>query len=139
MLTREGRDLPLLEITPENYLVQDCDKSVFAVKIEQTQFDQKTGKRLSIPRIQMFGVKEWNLVKSNLKKQDYTYTVLYDPTEFLAEKAKEEKAVKFGKGKNPVNNSEIEALKAEIERLKAELEDGKGKNPVGRPPKTTDV
>ena len=118
MLTKTGRDLPISEIDAENYIVGENDKAFYHVKIEQKQFDPKSGKRRSIPRIQMFGAKEWNNVRPQLKKQDYDIEVLYDPTEFNAEQEVKKSELKAG-GKE--SKADIEALQKELAELKAAM------------------
>ena len=57
------------------------------------QYDPKTGKKISRPRVQKFGRKAFEqTVQASLKKQGYTITILHDPTQWLAEQ--KEKAAK---------------------------------------------
>jgi len=141
MQTKQGRDLPILEITKENYLVEDKEAGVYHVKIEQTSFDRKTGKRISKPRIQKFGIKEWATVNSSLKRQDYTATILHDPLEFKAEndakvkKALETKKQKDSEAKQKQAEEERAALKAELlAELKAEMQASGGTTGTGKQP-----
>jgi hypothetical protein len=119
MQTKEGRDLPVTEITPENYLVEEKDQSFFHVKVEQEQFSSRSGKRLSIPYVQLFGVKEWATVQFNLRKQNYTLIVLYDPTEYIA--AHPAPATKTREERNKL--ADAEALKKKIEDLERERDE----------------
>lgn len=86
MLTKSGRDLPISEITPENYLVPKGEERSYHAIIEVVQYDSKTGKRLSKPRVQKFGRKAFERsVRASLLKQGYIITVLHDPTAWIAE------------------------------------------------------
>ncbi len=155
MIARNGRDLPIEQITSENYVVPRGEEMVYHVKIEVKQFNAKTGERISRPRIQKFGMKTWQgSVRDSLHKQGYTIDVLHDPTAWVgankarmeAEKAAAMKAEK---------EAEKEAMKAVIlEELKAAgiipsegesvedttgeetpAEDKPSEKKVGRPPK----
>lgn len=87
------KDVAIIDVTPENYIVPDNEKHLYHCVIEIKKFDSETGKRLSIPRIQKFGKKGYeNSIADNLKKQGYTITVLHDPNEWLAEQAEANQA-----------------------------------------------
>ena len=76
------KDVAIIDVTPENYIVPDNEKHLYHCVIEIKKFDSETGKRLSIPCIQKFGKKGYeNSIADNLKKQGYTITVLHDPNE----------------------------------------------------------
>ena len=60
------KDVPILEVTAENYIVPRGEENTFHCRIEQTQFNQRTGKRLSKPRIQKFDAKMFPTLKRNL-------------------------------------------------------------------------
>lgn len=84
MITKEGRDLPIEKLTPENYIVPKGEERFYHVVIEVEQFDQKTGKRLSRPRVQKFGKKMFEAhILASLRKQGYKVTVLHNPNEWL--------------------------------------------------------
>ena len=51
------KDVPILEVTKENYIVPRGEENALHCRIEQTQFNARTGKRLSKPRIQKFDAK----------------------------------------------------------------------------------
>lgn len=104
MRTKDGRDLSIADISADNYIVPQGEELTVHARIEVKQFDPKTGARISTPRIQKFGMKEWRGgVQSSLRKQGYTVDILHDPFKFVQENA--------------------ERLKAEqAERLKAEQE-----------------
>ena len=78
------KDVAIIDVTPENYIVPDNEKHLYHCVIEIKKFDSETGKRLSIPRIQIFGKKGYeNSIAEKLKKQGYTITVLHDPNEYM--------------------------------------------------------
>ena len=89
------KDVAIIDVTPENYIVPDNEKHLYHCVIEIKKFDSETGKRLSIPRIQKFGKKGYeNSIAENLKKQGYTITVLHDPNEYVKAQAEEKAALK---------------------------------------------
>ena len=94
MITKDGRDTPIEKLTPDNYLVPKGEEQSYHAIIEVVQYDPKTGKKLSRPRIQKFGKKQFETnVLASLRKQGYTITILHDPNQWLAEqKEKAEKA-----------------------------------------------
>lgn len=88
MKTKNGRDLPIEQITAENYIVPQGEEMTYHCKIEVVQFNSKTGERISKPRIQKFGKKifETTVLKA-LKKQGYTVDILHNPTKWIAEQS----------------------------------------------------
>ena len=80
------KDVPIVEVTAENYIVPRGEEDTYHCKIEQTQYNPRNGKRLSRPRIQKFDAKMYPQVARNLRQQGWDIEVLYDPTEFLAER-----------------------------------------------------
>ena len=80
------KDVPIVEVTAENYIVPRGEEDTYHCKIEQTQYNPRNGKRLSRPRIQKFESKMYPSVPRNLRQQGWDIEVLYDPTEFLAER-----------------------------------------------------
>ena len=80
------KDVPIVEVTAENYIVPRGEEDTYHCKIEQTQFNPRNGKRLSRPRIQKFDSKMYAQVARNLRQQGWDIEVLYDPSEFLAER-----------------------------------------------------
>jgi hypothetical protein len=79
------RDVSILEVTKENYIVPKGEEGTYHCRIEQTQFNPRNGKRVSRPRIQKFDAKMYPSILRNLKLQGWDVEVLYDPTEFLKE------------------------------------------------------
>ena len=80
------KDVPIVEVTAENYIVPRGEEDTYHCKIEQTQFNPRNGKRLSKPRVQKFDAKMYQQVARNLRQQGWDIEVLYDPSEFLAER-----------------------------------------------------
>ncbi len=139
MLTKDGRDTPVERLTPENYIVPKGEEKDYHAVIEVKQFDPKTGKRLSKPRVQKFGKKIFETsVRDSLRKQGYDVLILHDPNDWLSEQkakaaqtAKEkEKAEKerFDAAVQAAVDAKLEAAvaKALAEREKAEKSDGQG-------------
>ena len=79
------RDVSILEVTAENYIVPKGEEGTYHCRIEQTQFNPRNGKRVSRPRIQKFDAKMYPSILRNLKQQGWDIEVLHDPTEFLKE------------------------------------------------------
>ena len=98
MITKDGRDTPIEKLTAENYIVPKGEEMSYHAVIEVVQYDPKTGKKLSKPRVQKFGKKMFEThVLNSLKKQGYTVTVLYDPNVWIKEqqaKAAQSRAAK---------------------------------------------
>lgn len=126
MQTRDGRDLPIADMTAENYVVEEKDKGFFHIKIQRKVHDKDRQEYFYRTRIQKFGVKEWGIVQKELLKTQETLFVLYDPTDYLAKKATEKRESKGDSAK------QLDALRAELEELKKQIP--AAKNPVGRPP-----
>lgn len=117
------KDVAIIDVTPENYIVPDNEKHLYHCVIEIKKFDSETGKRLSIPRIQKFGKKGYeNSIADNLKKQGYTITVLHDPNEYMKAKAEEKAARTAAQQKAAEEKAAADAkAKAEAEaKAKAE-------------------
>ena len=79
------KDVSILDVTPENYIVPKGEEGTFHCRIEQTQFNPRNGKRVSRPRIQKFDAKMYPSILRNLKLQGWDVDILHDPTEFLKE------------------------------------------------------
>lgn len=125
MRTKDGRDLPVLDITADNYIVPQGEEMTVHAKIEVRQFDPKTGNRISTPRIQKFGMKEWqSVMQSSLRKQGYTVEILHDPFKFAQEHAAQVAAAQAAKAKAAQEAAEAKKaaeLAAIKEQAKAEL------------------
>ncbi|MCM1077866.1 MAG: hypothetical protein NC344_06850 [Bacteroidales bacterium] len=91
--TEDGRqkDVPVAEVTPENYIVPENEKGLYHCIVEVRKFDTETGKRLSVPRLQKFGKKVFEInIADNLHRQGYTVTILHNPNDSLREKEEQE-------------------------------------------------
>ena len=126
MLTKDGRDTPIEKLTPENYIVPKGEEKDYHAIIEVVQYDPKTGKKLSKPRVQKFGKKTFETsVRSSLQKQGYAITILHDPNEWLKEQAeKREQAKKEAAAKAKADQEKFDAAVAaavakELAKLKA--------------------
>ena len=116
MISKDGKNLKVSELTADNYACPRGEELLFHVKIENVLFDDRTGERKSHPRVQKFGRKAFvSTILPALKKSGYTVDVLHNPDEWLKDH-KDAIAKPARKAKSaPVD---IEKLKAE---LKAEL------------------
>ena len=86
MITKDGRDTRIEKLTPDNYIVPKGEEMSYHAVIEVVQYDPKTGRKLSHPRVQKFGKKAFETyVFASLKKQGYTVTILYDPNVWIKE------------------------------------------------------
>lgn len=96
MITKDGRDTPIEKLTPDNYIVPKGEEKDYHAVIEVVQFDPKTGRKISKPRVQKFGRKMFErTVESSLKKQGYDIRVLHNPNEWIkANAAKREQMAK---------------------------------------------
>ena len=90
MITKDNKDLPILEITPENYLVPRGEERMYHVKMEVKTFDSHTGERLSHPFIQKFARVDFEGgMMSILRQQGYDMVILHDPKTWEKEHAAE--------------------------------------------------
>lgn len=114
------KDVPILEVTPGNYIVPKGEENTFHCRIEQKQFNPRNGKRISKPLIQKFEAKMYPATARNLKMQGWEIEVLYDPTEFLQEqeaKRREKNEMTYKQRQE----AEAERKKAERDALKDEI------------------
>jgi hypothetical protein len=114
------KDVNILEVTPENYIVPVGEENTYHCRIEQTQFNPRNGKRLSRPRIQKFDAKMYPSLARNLKQQGWDVVVLYDPTEYLAQQDMKRKELQEMTYKQR-QEAEAKRKAAEREALKKEL------------------
>lgn len=114
------KDVPVTEVTKENYIVPKGEEKVYHCIIEAKSFDSKTGRRISVPRIQKFGRKVFETsVARTLKMQGYDVVVLHSPAEADAKEAEELEKQKAEEAFAAA--AEAEAQKqAEIDRAVAE-------------------
>ena len=137
MITKDGRDTPIEKLTPDNYIVPKGEERSYHAVIEVVQYDPKTGQKLSKPRVQKFGKKQFEAsVKNSLRKQGYTITILHDPNAWIkdqqakAEKAKAEKAAAKAKAEQERFDA---AVAAAVAKALAERDAEKTEKKPGRP------
>ena len=120
MITKDGRDTPIEKLTAENYIVPTGEEKDYHAVIEVVQFDPKTGKRISRPRVQKFGKKIFEAhVGDSLRKQGYTVTILHDPNVWLKEQAaKREQAAKEAAAAKEQAAKEAAAAKEQADKEK---------------------
>ena len=114
------KDVPIIEVTPENYIVPRGEEDTYHCRIEQTQYNPRNGKRMSKPRIQKFEAKMYPTIARNLRQQGWDIVVLYDPTEYLKEKEAKRQAMQEMTFKQR-QEAEAKRKAAEREALKKEL------------------
>ena len=151
MITKDGRDTPIEKLTPDNYIVPKGEEKDYHAVIEVVQFDPKTGKRISRPRVQKFGKKIFEAhVSDSLRKQGYTVTILHDPNVWMKEQAAkaEQQAKEQAEAKAKAEQEKFDAAvaaavakalaeqKAQQEQAaKAETEQAEPAKKPGRPAK----
>lgn len=125
--TEEGqiKDVNILDVTPENFIVPKGEEDCFHCRIEVKKFNQDTGERISKPRMQVFGKKFFeSFGLHNLRKQGFTVDVMHDPNKWLQENEakleaeKQKKAEAGAKAKAEAAEAEKKAMK---EAMKAEI------------------
>jgi hypothetical protein len=114
------KDVPLSEVTADNYIVPQREERFWHVLQEKVEFNRNTGKRISQPVLQKYDTKAYPRTEKYLKDAGYTITVLHDP--FAWEKANAEAAAKV-KAQEEADKAEAakKAKEAEREALKEEL------------------
>lgn len=125
--TEEGqiKDVNILDVTPENFIVPKGEEDCYHCRIEVQKFNQDTGERISRPRMQVFGKKFFeSFGLHNLRKQGFTVDVMHDPNKWLQENEakleaeKQKKAEADAKAKAEAAEAEKKAMK---EAMKAEI------------------
>lgn len=125
--TEEGqiKDVNILDVTPENFIVPKGEEDCYHCRIEVKKFNQDTGERISKPRMQVFGKKFFeSFGLHNLRKQGFTVDVMHDPNKWLQENEakleaeKQKKAEAGAKAKAETAEAEKKAMK---EAMKAEI------------------
>lgn len=133
MITKDNKDLSVLEITPENYIVPRGEERFYHVKMEIKSFDQHTGERLSHPFIQKFTRVDFEGgMMSLLRQQGYDMVILHDPKAWMEQHIAElnkSKTQKEAEAKAKAE-AEKESLKEQIRKellaeMKAERKDKK--------------
>lgn len=108
------KDVGLLDVTPENFIVPEGQESSYHCRIEVVKFNSETGERISKPRLQVFGRKFFeSFGLHNLKKMGYKVDILHDPKKWEAENS-----AKIEQKKKELAEA---AKQAEKEKLKAEI------------------
>ena len=147
MITKDGRDTPIEKLTPDIYIVPKGEERFYHAVIEVVQYDPKTGKKLSRPRVQKFGKKMFeSVVQTSLRKQGYTVTILHDPNTWIAEqqekaaaKAKEDAEAKAKAEQEKFDAAVAAAVAKALAEQKAQQEQTEQAEPAkkpGRPAKT---
>ena len=92
------KDVGLLEVTPENFIVPKGEENYYHCRIEVVKFNQETGERMSRPRMQVFGKKVFEtFVLHNLRKMGYKVDILHDPNVWEAANKEKIEAAKQAK------------------------------------------
>lgn len=136
MITKDGRDTPIEKLTPDNYIVPKGEERAYHAVIEVVQYDPKTGKKLSKPRVQKFGKKSFEAtIQASLRKQGYTVTILHDPNTWIAEQ-KEKAAAKAKADAEAKAKAEKEKFDAAVAAAVAKALAEQAEKKPGRPAKT---
>lgn len=115
------KDVGLLDVTPENFIVPKGEESFYHCRIEVVKFHGETGERLSKPRIQVFGKKLFETFGlHNLRKQGYKVDILHDPNVWEAANKEKIEANKRAKAEAAAQAA-AEAKAAERAQMKAEI------------------
>lgn len=118
---KEGtKDVPIMDVTAENYIVPDGEEGTYHCRIEQRQFNPNTGERLSRPFIQKFPAKMWPVLLRNLKQQGWTVDILHDPTEWNR-KEEEKRRLTAAQRAKAAQEAEARRKKAEREAMKKSI------------------
>ena len=143
MITKDGRDTPIERLTPDNYIVPKGEERAYHAVIEVKQFDPKTGKRISTPRVQKFGKKSFEShIADSLRKQGYDILILHDPNAWIKEQQAKatERAKAEAEAKKKAEQEKFDAAvaaavaKALAEREKAEQKEQAEPAQKGRKP-----
>ena len=152
MLNKFGKDVALDALTPDTYIVPKGEERCYHLIQEVEQYDQKTGAKISRPRLQKYGRKAFDsVVRSALIKQGYQFTILHDPKAYDAKladrkaaaeaKAKAEAEKKAAEEKAAAEKKAFEeAVAAEVAKRLAEAEtkaEAEGKAEDESPKKST--
>lgn len=115
------KDVGLLDVTPENFIVPKGEETSYHCRIEVVKFNAETGERISRPRIQVFGKKFFETFGlHNLRKMGFKVDILHDPNKWEAEnkekvaaakRARAERAEELAKKQREADRA---AIRAEI-------------------------
>lgn len=108
------KDVGLLDVTPENFIVPKGEESFYHCRIEVVKFNQETGERISRPHMQVFGKKFFETFGlHNLRKMGYKVDIMHDPNVWEAANKEKIEASKRAKAE-AAKAAEREQMKAEI-------------------------
>ena len=114
------KDVPLNEVTAENYIVPAKEQHFYHILQEKVEYDRNNGKRLSRPVLQKYDTKSFPLTEKYLREAGFTITILHNPASWL--EAQKEAAKKAEAVRKEAQQQAAEAkAAAEREALKAEL------------------
>ena len=109
------KDVGLLDVTPENFIVPKGEESFYHCRIEVVKFHGETGERLSKPRMQVFGKKFFETFGlHNLRKMGYKVDIMHDPNVWEAANKEKIEDNKRAKAEAAAKAAEREQMKAEI-------------------------
>lgn len=132
MLTKDGRNVSVEALTPENYPVPAGEEKVYHIVQEIKQFDSKTGRKLSKARVQKYGRKIFEkVVRDQLMKQGYDFRILHDPTAYLAEQSAKASAAAASKKAAEKEKFDAAVAAAVEKALAAKEAEKKGKTKKG--------
>ena len=115
------KDVGLLDVTPENFIVPQGEENFYHCRIEVVKFNQETGERISRPRMQVFGKKFFETFGlHNLRKMGYKVDIMHDPNVWEAANKEKIEASKRAKAEAAAKAA-AEAKAAEREQMKAEI------------------
>ena len=121
MINKEGKDVRPEELTPETYVVKPGEERFYHCVIDTPQYDQKTGKKVSVARVQKFGRKSFeNTIERSLKRMGYTVTILHDPNRWMSEQAAM-KAEQEARRQEEEEQAEADRKAAEKAAMKEEI------------------
>ena len=128
--------MDLSKLTPANYKVPKGEELYYHCLIEVKAFNQKTGQKLSEPRVQKFGRKAFEqFIYDNLLMQGYTVTILHNPGEYLAKKASEAENAAKEKAEQELKAKDEAFKKAVDEEVARRLAAGEGGQKAPEAPK----
>lgn len=85
LIEGKERDVKIEDVNAQNYIVPENERHVFHVKQEIRSYDQKTGRKISVPVVQKYGAKTFNQIERQLRLQGWELEILYNPKAFLEE------------------------------------------------------
>lgn len=121
MKTKNGCELPVEQITSDNYKVPTGEEKLYHIKQEIKQYNPKTGAKISVPSIQKFGPKVFKaIVERNLRRLGYEIEILHDPIVWMKANAERlaqiqaERQREQAMAQQARKDAEKAAMKAEI-------------------------